>query len=134
MDGAGSRSSLCIPGSQLAALLLMDRASYFQSAMDFIKILPLQSADLTPAQTGSQFRIEEVAPDAVPLNSIHELFQLFIRQHLFAFVTEFRSANILCRISRDEASLLRSPIASWNIAWIPRIVPLASPSPVFRFP
>lgn len=107
MNATGSRSSFGILGGQLAALLLMDHAADLQRAMSFIKVLPLQPANLTPAQSGSQFRVEEVTPDTIPLNGFHEFFQLFICQHLFSFVAEFGCVDISGGITWDEASLLR---------------------------
>lgn len=112
----------------------MDRAADFQRAMSFIKVLPLQSADLTPAQSGSQFRVEEVTPDTVSLNNLHELFQLFIRQHLFPFVAEFEYVDIFGGITWDEASLLRCSHRFMEHRVDTPDRSAGSPSPAFRFP
>ena len=74
MDSATPCSSLGIPGRQLAALLLMDRAANPQCALDLVKVLPLKSTDFTPAQASDQFRVEKVVPDILLLNGFHELF------------------------------------------------------------
>ena len=39
---------------------------------------PLEAADLSPAQAGGEFRVEEVVPDIILLNDCHEYIQLFI--------------------------------------------------------
>lgn len=109
LNGTGSRSSLGIPDGQLAALFLMDGAADLQRIVSFIKVLPLQPADLTPTQTGSQFRVEEVTPDTVPLNSLHELFSVVHPSTLFSVVAEFGRVDIFCWILWNEDSLLRSP-------------------------
>ena len=57
-------------GSQLAALLLMDGAAHLEGAISLIEVCPLEAADLSPAQAGGEFRVEEVVPDIILLNDL----------------------------------------------------------------
>ena len=56
----------------------MDSAAYLKGAIRLIEVLPLEAADLSPAQAGGQLRVEEVVPDIILLNDCHEYIQLFI--------------------------------------------------------
>ena len=64
-DGSGAGAGLGIPHHQPSALFLMERAADTQRPLPLIEVRPHEAADLTQAQTGGQFRVEEVVPDRV---------------------------------------------------------------------
>ena len=60
----------------------MDGPADGKGAVGLVEVLPHEAADLSPAQAGSQLRVEEVVPDFVLLDGCHEPLQLGIVQDL----------------------------------------------------
>ena len=73
-----------------------------EPAGGFLKILPFQAADLTPAHSRSQLCVEEVIPQRVLLQRFHEFFQLFLRQNLLGRVIHLGNDGALCGILWDQ--------------------------------
>ena len=78
----------------------------FQRTFFFVEVLPLQTADLAAAQSGSQFRVEEIVPGFIRFDGLHEDIHLLIGQDLFRLLTAFRHRGALCRILMDQMLLL----------------------------
>ena len=98
---------LGIPSSQPAAIFSVDGTADFQCTADLIEVLPLESTDLTPPQTGGQFRVEEVMPDFILHDDLHKHIQLIVCQDLFRSIAELGSDNLFGWIAGDQVSLLR---------------------------
>jgi len=60
----------------------MDGPSDGESAVGLVEVLPHEAADLSPAQAGSQLRVEEAVPDLALLDHLHEPLQLSVVQDL----------------------------------------------------
>ena len=67
---------------------------------------PLEPADLAPAQACGQFCVEEVTPDFILCDDLHEHIQLLIRQYLLCPIAEPGSGDLLGRVAGDQVSLL----------------------------
>ena len=87
-DLPSAGAGLGIPGSQSAASFPVNCAADFQRTSDFIEVLPLESADLTPPQTGGQLGVEEVMPNFILRDDFHERIQLLVRQYLLCPIAE----------------------------------------------
>ena len=85
----------------------MDGSPYCQCSGCFIEVRPHESAELTPPQTGGQLCVEEVMPDGVVLDCLHELFQLAIIQDLLGFGIRFWNRDILSGIFGNDMGFLR---------------------------
>ena len=75
-----------VPRFQRAALSGADGAADFQRPSFAVEVLPFETAQLTPAQTYSQFRVEEVVPEGILANRCHEGVQLFIVENTLRLV------------------------------------------------
>ena len=84
----------------------MDAAADLEGTVRLIEVCPLKAADLAPPQAGGQFRVEEVVPDSILPDCLHELVQLLVCQHLLGLVGELGSFNLLGGIPRADAGLL----------------------------
>ena len=100
-------AAVSIPGSQPATSFPVDGAADFQCAGDLIEVLPLEPADLTPPQTSGQLGIEEVTPDFILCDDLHEHIQLLVRQYLLCPIAESGSGDLLGRVAGDQVRLLR---------------------------
>ena len=71
-DGAHALIGFCLSDGVLALPLAVEGAAHFQRPGVPIEVAPLQTADLTAAQAGHQFRLEEVPPRLVLLHHCEE--------------------------------------------------------------
>ena len=78
MDGPPAPAGLGLPDLQFTSLWHVHRAEDLQRPRLFIKVLPHQSADLTPAQAGGQFGVEEIPP---------ELFAEYVNERLDLYLS-----------------------------------------------
>jgi hypothetical protein len=76
----------------------MDGALDLQRPRFLIEVLPFQTAKLTAAQADSQFRIEEVSPDLIPLDSFRKHVQLLIVEDLLGAVVRLGRHDPLRRV------------------------------------
>ena len=67
----------------------------------------LDPADLPPPQTSGQLGIEEVTPDFILHDDLHEHIQLLVRQYLLCPIAESGSGDLLGRVAGDQVRLLR---------------------------
>ena len=67
-----------------------------------IEVLPLETADFSPAHSCSQLRVEEVIPQRILLQRFHEFFQLLLRQNLLGCVIHLGNDGALCGILWDQ--------------------------------
>ena len=103
----GSGTCLGVPCSHLPASLLVDGTTHLESTICFVKVLPLESADLTPPQAGGQLCVEEVVPEVILSDRRHECIQLRICQNLFRLAGEFRRWYFFRWIPWDQSCLFR---------------------------
>ena len=106
-DLTSPRVGLGIAGDESTAFFVVDGAADFQSAVSLIEVLPLESANLTPAQASGQLSVEEVIPDFVLRDDFHEHSQLSLCQNLFAAIADFGWCDHLSWVIGDQVSLLR---------------------------
>ena len=74
-DGAHTLIGLRLADGVLTLPLAVEGAAHLQRAALLVEVAPLQSADLAAAQTGHQFRLEEVPPHLVLLHYCEESVQ-----------------------------------------------------------
>ncbi len=92
---------------QPAALFPMKSAVDFQSTATLIEVRPHEAADLTPAQAGGQFSIEEVVPDCVFPDHIHKDIQLFLIQNFHWLMDCLGWVHFVGRVDGDEPLISR---------------------------
>ena len=85
-DGAPAPFRFGFADLQLPSLGGIHRAEDLQCPGARIEVLPHETADLTPAQAGGQFRVEEVPPDFVLVHCRQEGIHLLPVQDLFGLV------------------------------------------------
>lgn len=103
---SGSSTGLGGTGHQPAALFHVDGTLYCQCSGCFIEVRPHETAELTPPQAGGQLRVEEVVPDGVVFDCLHEPFQLVIIQDLLGFGIRFWNRDVLGGIFRYDMGFL----------------------------
>ena len=106
-DGTPALSCLGLPGGQSAALALVERPAHRQRPLLPVEVGPHQTADLTSSHTGGQLSVEEVVPDRVLFDLLHEPLQLFIVEYLLGGALLFGECDVLCGIPRREPFLYR---------------------------
>ena len=75
-DGTHTLIGLCLTDGILALPLAVEGSAHLQRPGIPIEVAPLQTADLTAAQAGHQFRLEEVTPHLILLHHCKEVVQL----------------------------------------------------------
>ena len=100
----GSCAGFCFGFSHpdAAALSVAHRAVDMEPAGLVIKVLPLETADFSPAHSCGQLRVEEVIPQRILLQRFHEFFQLLLRQNLLGRVIHFGNDGSFGGIFRDQ--------------------------------
>lgn len=106
-DGAPALSRLGLAGGQPAALALVERPAHRQRTLLPVEVGPHQAADLTPAHPGGQLGVEEVVPDRVLFDLLHEPLQLLVVENLLGGGFLFGERDALGGISRCEPLLYR---------------------------
>lgn len=85
-DGAPALTGLGLTDLQFAFLWSIHRADNFQRPGVLIKVLPHETADLAPAQAGSEFGVEEVTPGLVLVHRVQKGVHLSAVQDLLGLV------------------------------------------------
>ena len=101
-DGAPALSRLGLAGGHSAALALVERPAHCQRPLLPVEVGPHQPADLTPAHPGGQLSVEEIAPDRVLFDLLHEPLQLLVVEDLLGGGLLFGEGDILRGVSRRE--------------------------------
>ena len=71
----------------------MVRAANLEGAAALIKVVPHESADLTPAQASGELRVEEVVPERVCFDGFHEIIHLLIGKDALGGGIRFRQRH-----------------------------------------
>ena len=100
-DFSSARIGFGIPSYQPAALFTMKGAVYFQDTAAGIEVRPHETADLTPAQAGGQLSLEEIIPDRILPDHIHESIQLFCVPNFHGLADHFGWLYLISGIGRD---------------------------------
>ena len=82
-----------------------DRTANLQPPSLFIKVLPLEAADLTPAHAGGQLRVEEVRPNIILPHHIQKLLELGFCQNILGCVVRFGNHRTIGRVFHDDPLL-----------------------------
>ena len=105
-DGAPALVGFGLPNIQRTGFAGTDRPDDLQGSICLVEVLPLEAADLTPAQAGGQFGVEEVPPYLILLNGLQKGVQLRLVQDLLGPVVGFGNDCALCRILGDQVCAL----------------------------
>ena len=79
LDGSDTFFGFRFSNFHTAALAIADCPPDLKPPGLFIEVLPLEAADLAPAQSGGQLRVEEVRPHIVLPHHIQKLLELSFR-------------------------------------------------------
>ena len=104
-DGAHALIGFCLSDGVLALPLAVEGAAHFQRPGVPIEVAPLQTADLTAAQAGHQFRLEEVPPRLVLLHHCEEGIQFRTGEDALGFVVGLRCSRPLGGIPGNDVRL-----------------------------
>lgn len=88
-DGAHALIGLCLTDGVLALPLAVEGSAHLQRPGVPVEVAPLQAADLSAAQAGHQFCLEEVPPYLVLLHYCEEGIQLLAGQNALGLVVGF---------------------------------------------
>ena len=101
-DAARSLFGFRLAHLQPAARHHTDCPTHAELAGALIKILPLQSADLTPSEPCGKLRIEEVIPQGLVTDRFHEPVELFLVEHLHGRICAPWDCGAVGRVVRDQ--------------------------------
>ena len=101
-DGSGALFRLGFAHPDAAALAKMDGTADMKPPCFLFEILPLQAADLAPAQSRCQLRVEEIRPHRILLHHSQKPLQLLLRQDLLRGIVDLRDHRSLCWIFHDQ--------------------------------
>ena len=104
-NGAHTLIGLCLTDGVFTLPLAVEGAAYFQHPIFLIEVAPLQTADLTAAQAGHQFRLKEVTPHLVLLHYREEGIQLHTGEDTLGLVVGLGSRCPLGGILRNDMRL-----------------------------
>ena len=106
-DGACALAGLGVAQGEYAHLFTMEGTAYFQRAFLLVEVLPHEAADFTPPQSGHKLGVEELIPDLVLSNRLHEGVQLLLVQDALGLVIWPGCGRSLGGILRDDVCLHR---------------------------
>ena len=87
---------------QRAAWRRVDGAAYLQRSVRLVEVAPLEPADLAAAQTRGDLRVEEIIPQRLGTDRLHELVQLLFVENLHGRTIELGDHGSVRRIHHDE--------------------------------
>ncbi len=114
------------PAVSLPPLFRMDGPSDGEGPVGLVEIGPHEATDLTLPQAGGQLGVEEVVPDTVRPDHIHELLQLSVVQDLLGRGLFSRQDDAVGGVPGNQVFLHRRVRASWRTPWIRLTVEPAS--------
>ena len=85
----------------------MEGTAHFQRSFLLIEVLPHEAANFTPPQAGHELSVEELVPDFVLLDGIHEGVQFLLVQDALGFVVWPGGGRTLCGVLRNDVRLHR---------------------------
>ena len=106
-DGAHSLIGLCLTDGILALPLAVEGAAHLQCPSVPVEVTPLQTADLTAAQAGHQFCLEEVSPHLVLFHHCEEGVQFCTGENTLWFIVGLGSGCPLGRVPGNDVRLHR---------------------------
>ena len=101
-DRARSFFGFRIAYLQRAAWRRVDGAAYLQRSVRLVEVAPLEPADLAAAQTRGDLRVEEIIPQRLGTDRLHELVQLLFVENLHGRTIELGDHGSVRRIHHDE--------------------------------
>ena len=104
-DGARSFAGLGVPQSEHAHLFAVEGAAHLQRAFFIVEIFPHQATDFTPPQAGHELSVEELVPDVILADGLHEGVQLLLVQDALGLVVWSGGSRSLGGILRDDVCL-----------------------------
>ena len=106
-DGAVTFAGLGRAQSEHTQLLAVERAAHIERAFLFIEVLPHETADLAPPQSGHELGVKELVPDFVLADEFHEGFQLLFVEDLLRFVVGLGRSGTFSGIAGNDVGLHR---------------------------
>lgn len=106
-DFALSLLGFCFSDLPVAAFHVVNGAADQQSAVALVEVAPFQAADLTPAQAGGDLRVEEIVPQRLVFDRLHESFQLLFVENFHVLAAVFGDHRAVRRVAHDHAGAHR---------------------------
>ena len=104
-DGAVAFAGLGRAQSEHTHLLAVERAADVERPFLLVEVLPHKAADLTPPQSGHELGVEELVPDLVLADELHEGFQLLLIEDFLRLVVGLGCGGTLGRITGNDVGL-----------------------------
>ena len=106
-NGAGALAGLGVAQSEHAHLFAVQGAAHFERPFLLIEVLPHEAADLAPPQSGHELGVEELVPDFVLPDRLHEGVQFLLVQDALGFVVWPGGRRPLGGVLRNDMRLHR---------------------------
>ena len=106
-DGPPALAGLRLADLQLPGLGDIHRPKDLQRPGLLIEVLPHEAADLAPAETGGQLRVEEVPPDLVAFHCSQKCLHLLLREDLLGLIAGLGHHGPVSGVPGDHMGSLR---------------------------
>ena len=106
-DGTVALAGLGGTQREYAQLLAVEGAADVERAFLLIEVLPHQAADLAPPQAGHELGVEELVPDLILADELHESFQLLLVEDFLRLVVGLGRSGPLGGIAGNDVGLHR---------------------------
>ena len=104
-DRAGPLLGLRFAHHHRAAGSRMDGAAYPQRSRRLVEVAPFEAADLAPAKAGGDLRVEEIVPQGLGPDRLHEFFQLLLVENLLGSPVELRDHRAFGGVLHDQSGV-----------------------------
>ena len=101
-DRAGSFFGFRLAHFERTARDRVNGTTYFQRSAFLVEVAPLEPTNLAAAQAGGDLRVEEIVPQRLGADRLHESVELFFVQNVHGLTVEFRDHCSLGGIVYDK--------------------------------
>ena len=85
----------------------MNGATYLQRPVRLVEVAPLESTDLTAPQAGGDLRVEEIVPQRLVADRLHELIELLFVEDFHGRTVELGDHRSIRRVLHNQPGVHR---------------------------